>query len=210
MKGTSKKKKTIKAIIWDNGGVLSNNVGGSFAHETAKLWEAPLEDVIRILTSHECDLLNMGKMSDDEFRNFVIQEIGLPEEKKRLILNASIDDFYYDKELHDYIRIQQRNYITALLSVMPLQFQETIRTGWPEFEEVFDHIIVSCEVHLLKPDPKIYQLTLDRIGCKAEEAVFIDDLEENVIAAGKMGIESILFMNREQAIGELEDILAAN
>ncbi len=91
---------------------------------------------------------------------------------------------------------------------MPLYAKEFFRASWLEFEEVFDHVIISCEVHLLKPDPKIYKLTLDRIGCEAEESVFIDDTKENVLAAEKLGIHGIFFQNREQAIKELESILS--
>ena len=95
-----------------------------------------------------------------------------------------------------------------LLSVIPLYIHELARANWPEFEAAFDHVILSCEVHLIKPDPKIFHLTMDRIGCKAEEAAFIDDTEENVLASRKLGIQSIHFINREQAIEELETIIS--
>ena len=61
---------------------------------------------------------------------------------------------------------------------------------------------------MIKPDPKIFHLTLDRVGCKAEEVVFIDDTEEIVLASRKLGIQSIHFKNREQAIEELETIIS--
>ena len=61
-----------------------------------------------------------------------------------------------------------------------------------------------------KPDPEIYQLTLERIGCAPEEAVFIDDKRENVESAEKLGIHGIIFRGREQAIEELEAIISAD
>ena len=50
------------------------------------------------------------------------------------------------------------------------------------FEEVdrFDHVVESCVVGMRKPEPGIYQLTLDTLGVRAEEAVFLDDLGHNL------------------------------
>ena len=55
----------------------------------------------------------------------------------------------------------------------------------------FDGIIVSGDERLLKPDPAIYHLLLDRYGLKAEDCVFIDDSQPNVEAARGVGIHAI-------------------
>jgi len=62
-------------------------------------------------------------------------------------------------------------------------------------------------VKLLKPDKRMYRLALDAIGCKPKEAVFIDDREENVAAARKMGMEGILFKSKMQTLKTLMNIL---
>lgn len=200
---------TIKAIIWDNGGVLGHVTGGSFPHLWADQLGVPVEDVIRVLTSPESDQLDLGEISKEEYFDFVIRDIGLPPGKKAA-LELSKNDLYYDKELLEYIYNLKKRFTTALLSIMPLYIQEILRASYPEFEDAFDHVIVSSEVHLLKPDSDIYHLTLERIGCKAYEAVFIDDKEENVVAAENLGIHGILFQNHEQVIEELESIISSN
>lgn len=203
------KKTKIKAIIWDNAGVLGFTKGGSFVKLWAERLEVPFGDVIRVLTSPESKEFDLGNISKDDFFDYVIRDIGLPEEKKAA-LEVTIDDFYYDLYLFEYVKGLRGKYILALLSVMPSNVQELTRSYFPEFEATFDHVVVSCDVHMVKPNPKIFQLTLDKIGCRAEEAVFIDDTEENVIAAEKLGIRSILFKDREQALAGLEAILAEN
>jgi 2-haloacid dehalogenase len=55
----------------------------------------------------------------------------------------------------------------------------------------FDGIIVSGDERLLKPDPAIYHLLLDRYGLKAEDCVFIDDSRANVEAARGVGMHAI-------------------
>lgn len=59
--------------------------------------------------------------------------------------------------------------------------------------EVFADIVVSGEVGLVKPDPAIYTLALDRFGRTAGECVFVDDRPDNVAAAASVGIEGVRF-----------------
>jgi 2-haloacid dehalogenase len=59
------------------------------------------------------------------------------------------------------------------------------------FFELFDGIVVSGEVGLIKPDPRIFHLFLDRYGLVAEDCVFIDDSAANVAAARGIGMSVI-------------------
>lgn len=70
--------------------------------------------------------------------------------------------------------------------------------------EPFDPCVLSCEVGLEKPDPKIYELLLKTLSLPAGEVVFIDDKEENVEAAKKLGIDAITFKSEEQIREELD------
>lgn len=58
-------------------------------------------------------------------------------------------------------------------------------------EDWFDVVIVSCEVGVCKPDPRIYELCLSRLGVEPAEALFVDDREENVEAAAKLGMQTV-------------------
>ena len=55
----------------------------------------------------------------------------------------------------------------------------------------FDGIVVSGDERLLKPDPAIYRLLLDRYGLEAEDCVFIDDSKANVEGAREVGMHAI-------------------
>ncbi|GAB4485049.1 MAG: HAD-IA family hydrolase [Anaerolineales bacterium] len=76
-----------------------------------------------------------------------------------------------------------------------------------DFFRHFNDVIVSGEVKLVKPDPAIYHLTLNRIGCQAQECVFIDDSLPNIEAARQLGFHAIHFQSSEQLQVELEQIL---
>ncbi len=74
------------------------------------------------------------------------------------------------------------------------------------FIPYMDGGILSWKDKLIKPDPKIYQLLLERFGLVAEECVFIDDLPENVQGAVNEGIHGIVFETREQVVADLKKL----
>jgi putative hydrolase of the HAD superfamily len=59
--------------------------------------------------------------------------------------------------------------------------------------DVFDAVIVSCEVGCAKPDPAIYRLALEPLGTAAAETLFVDDREENLAGAAALGIRTLRF-----------------
>jgi putative hydrolase of the HAD superfamily len=58
---------------------------------------------------------------------------------------------------------------------------------------LFDVVVISFEVGCAKPDPEIFQITLDRLGVAAGRALFVDDRQENIDAAQRLGIETLHF-----------------
>ena len=72
--------------------------------------------------------------------------------------------------------------------------------------DLFDFVIVSAEVKLVKPDPAIFRLALDRAGVAAGDALMIDDVEKNLVGARAVGIDGYLFRD---AAG-LRDYLASD
>ncbi len=74
------------------------------------------------------------------------------------------------------------------------------------FIPYMDGGILSWKDKLIKPDPKIYQLLLQRFDLVAEESVFIDDLPENVQGAVNEGIHGIVFETRQQVVEELKKL----
>lgn len=75
-------------------------------------------------------------------------------------------------------------------------------------DTLVDLMIFDDEEGISKPDERIYLLALDRLGLRPEEVLFIDDKRENVEAARRLGIASILFSNTRQAIAEIEYALS--
>ena len=91
----------------------------------------------------------------------------------------------------------------GLLSNMPLDmiFHMRERMAWLD---QFDHLTFSAEVKLVKPDPAIYQHSLNALGVTASEAIFVDDKEVNIQSARALGISAIRFQSVTQLARDLK------
>jgi 2-haloacid dehalogenase len=105
------------------------------------------------------------------------------------------------------VRILQRlrdagYHLVALTNWSAEKFLET--RGRYDVFALFDDIVVSGEVGLVKPDREIFELAIRRIGRGVEECLFIDDSETNVAAASTLGFRTIRFVSPEQLEKALE------
>jgi putative hydrolase of the HAD superfamily len=76
-------------------------------------------------------------------------------------------------------------------------------------DEIFETVVDSGFVGVRKPEARIYEMTLERLGLPAEACLFIDDLPHNCDGARAAGMTAIHFRDNEQAIAEVRDALAA-
>jgi len=84
-----------------------------------------------------------------------------------------------------------------VLSNMSREFIDFLRR-FPVYG-LFDGEVVSCEEHTVKPEPRIYEILLERYGLTPSETLFIDDREANIEAAAALGIHGFLFDHRDPA-----------
>ena len=198
---------SVQAVIFDLAGVVLHTIRGSFAGLMAERLGVGEEDTTRLLGTKENDMWDLDELTDDEFFTFALETLNLPMTMKPILEKFVVDDFYIDQEILAYIRQLRESTTTALLTNFPSHVHTYMRKEW-RVDGAFDHIIASCDVKLIKPDPKIYQLTLERLGCRAEETIFIDDRPVNVRAAEKLGIQGIVFESKAQMFEALDALLS--
>jgi glucose-1-phosphatase len=95
-----------------------------------------------------------------------------------------------DLDLVDAIRQLHGFYQTAIISNATDNLLEMVTEVYP-MHDAFDLVVGSAYEGIMKPDPRIFQRTLDRLGRAPHEAVFIDDLLANVEAARALGMAGI-------------------
>jgi putative hydrolase of the HAD superfamily len=99
--------------------------------------------------------------------------------------------------------LQKAGIKTAILSNMGEVNLAYMRKNF-DWLSGFTYLTWSCELNTAKPDPAIYQHTLEKLGVAANEAMFIDDIPANIAAARALGIDGILFTSVEQLRLDLE------
>jgi epoxide hydrolase-like predicted phosphatase len=109
-------------------------------------------------------------------------------------------------ELADYFRSLRPRYQTAIISNSFVGAREREHAAYG-FGSICDFIIYSHEVGFSKPDPRIYQMTWERLGVQPGEMIFLDDREGAIEAANALGIKGVLFQDNAQAIAEIEVLL---
>jgi putative hydrolase of the HAD superfamily len=107
----------------------------------------------------------------------------------------------------DYMReLRGRGYKMAICTNNIREWEAHWRAMLP-VDEIFDVVVDSAFVGSRKPEPRIYEITLERLGAAPETTLFIDDVEVNCDGARKLGIDAIRFRSTEQAISEIEAAL---
>lgn len=96
-----------------------------------------------------------------------------------------------------------RNYRLVLVSNTNALHFEMIRVTYAQLLRHFDDLVLSYEVHAMKPQAEIFQAAVARAGCRPEECFYTDDIPAYVEAACRMGIDGVLFESRTQLEGEL-------
>ncbi len=113
-----------------------------------------------------------------------------------------------DEELTAYAASLRPRYVTAILSNSAdgARREEQARYS---FAELFDVIIYSHEVGLIKPDPRVYALLCAELSVRPGELVFLDDVPENVDAAWRFGIRGLLHRSTPESIAAIEALIGA-
>jgi putative hydrolase of the HAD superfamily len=197
---------TIKAVIFDMVSVLLVPISGTYETLLAKRLGIDEKITADIVNDPQHKRWDLDEIGDDEYYTHLLNELKLPLEMKSVLERFEIEDFFIDPVLLEFIQKLHKYYKTALLTNFPAHLHTHMKTKW-NTGGAFDHIIASCDVKLLKPDPQMYQLVLSALDCHPDEAIFVDDREVNTKAAEALGICSILYQDREKGIMEIKQKL---
>ena len=197
----------IKAVIWDLGGVLVRTEDRS----SRERWEQRLGLRIGELDALVFDgevgrAAALGKAQADDIWHALGDRLSLDEEQLATLERDFWAGDQVDQQLIAKTRALRPARKTALLSNAWPDLRGALEKIWG-ITDIFDEIIISAEVGFAKPDPRIYQLALERLVLKPEDVVFIDDFKHNIEAAEKMGLNTIHFTNTVEVLSELEDML---
>lgn len=200
-------KTDIKAVIWDMGGVLLQQWNAVPRQKLAARWGIPVEQLLHLVfQSESARQAAVGSVSEEQHWEWIGQQVGVPAATMRDFQLEFWAGDRIDPDVSAFIAALKQDYQTALLS-----------NAWTHTRKILDeyygclglfhHVIISAEVLLAKPDPAIYRLMLDHLKVEPGQAIFVDDLQENIDAAQQLGIHGVRFLTAEQAIKEVRQLL---
>ena len=102
------------------------------------------------------------------------------------------------------LELKARGYKLYGLTNWSVKVYETM-ANYPEIFALLDGKLISCEEHMVKPYPEVYERLCEKFSLKAEECFFTDDKAENIEGARKVGIEGVVFENAQQYRRALEE-----
>ncbi len=210
--------RSYSAVVFDFGGVLITPITTKI-HELAERHDVPMEDLLHVLMGpreystddhpwHRCE---RGEMTLENMHVHVrpfaeAAGIDLHGDEMDILLDGVFDVHH---EVIDRIgTLKAGGYRVGLLTNSFVEFRPVLE-GAVDFS-IFDEVIDSSEVGCRKPEPEIYELTTARMGCAAEEIVYLDDFLANVEGARLAGWTAIQVGDVAAALAALDATLAGS
>ena len=192
----------IKVVFFDFGGVVIGKTREDMRTRLCELLGISEEVFQQHLDAHFDELMR-GKLSIAAFSRGLEQALGVTDvEKKWKQVHQEIA--VLNDDVMTLVTQLRDNYMVGMISdTFDMHVQLHKERGW---YDLFDPLILSCEVGMRKPEKEIYQLALDKAGVQAGDSVFIDDRAEFLQVPKDMGFHVIHFQSAEQLETELKQL----
>ncbi|XP_048641573.1 acyl-CoA dehydrogenase family member 10 isoform X1 [Marmota marmota marmota] len=205
---------TYRAVIFDMGGVLIPSPA-SVAAEWEVQNRIPSGTILKALIKGGENgpwmTFMRGEITTEDFLKefgrlcFEISETSVPVDSFFSLLTSKQVAKQFPVMTEAISQIRSKGLQTAVLSN---NFRlPNGKSFLPVDQKQFDVVVESCLEGICKPDPRIYQLCLARLGLQPSESIFLDDLGPNLKAAASLGIHTIKVDDPEAAVRELEALL---
>lgn len=187
-----------KNLLFDLGGVITDLSRMSCVKAFTEMGMTIANELLgEYIQSGPFGALEDGKLSNEEFRAELRKHISAT------VTDAQIDEafckFIVGIPLHrlralEELRKEYKVYVLSNTNAIMWDsvLKENFAIDGKQREDYFDGIVTSFEAKCSKPDPKIFQLVIDKFGIKAEETLFFDDGKTNIDAASSLGFATHL------------------
>ena len=198
---------TIRANYFDLGGVIVRTEFQAPRQHLAERFGLEYDGLVKLVFDSETAIqASLGLISEDEHWATVARRLHLPESETRAVRDEFFAGDITDLHLLDFMRGLRKQYKVGLISNAWSDLRPWIVSK--KFVDAFDVMTISAEARVAKPDPRIYRIALEELGVAPAESVFLDDFPENVAGARAVGMQAIRFSRPDQALAELNQILA--
>ena len=185
----------IKAIIFDFAGVIGTEGYSLWAKEKKAQGIEATSTYFHDISNR----LDRGDITREEFTQDLSKKVGTDSKK---IWGEMLKKIKINHELLNIITKLRRNYKIGLLTNYNYLWMNELFSIY-KLEKYFDSKVISSLHRVIKPEKKIYQISLGLLKIKPEEAIFFDDRQRNIDGGESVGIKSFLFTTNQKLIEDL-------
>ncbi len=202
---------TIKTIIFDFGGVLYQTPDLKWI----KRWKGLLgigdePEIMEMLENpNESQIVKdvcLGKISEEHTWNIVAEKWHIKPKLIQRIRQKAYSKRNLNRPMVDLLAELHKTYQTGILSNAGDRTRHAMEDIF-HLDRFVEDIVISAEEGMIKPDPRIYHVALNRLKAAPESTIFIDDYYPNVEAARDLGMKAVHFIDNQQAIQHIKSAL---
>jgi epoxide hydrolase-like predicted phosphatase len=202
----------IEVLVCDFGGVLTTPLERSFEFWSQEAG-VPLEDLGGALQrlaerdgAHPLHLLERGEMTEADFLGAIARELG------GVDMSAFTDVYFGHLDVNEALLARLREWRAGGLRMA--MCTNNVREWEPRWrsmipvDELFETVVDSAFVGVRKPEPRIYEIVLERMGgVDPGVCLLLDDFEVNCGGARALGMHAVRFGSTEQAVADVQAAL---
>ncbi len=176
----------MKAIVLDMYGVIVKQTGDDFVPYVLRTFpDLKPEEIYTPWFKAD-----VGELTSLEVWEAIGFQGDLEKIEKEYLDTIELNDGFLD-----FITAIRKQYKLAIISNDSSRWSKYLREKF-DINKLFDVISISGDLKIQKPDERIFQLTIEQLGCNAEDCFYVDDREGNLEVASKVGMNAILFNSR--------------
>ncbi len=196
----------IRAVFFDFGGVLMRTEFQAPRQHLAERFKLDYDDIDKIVFGSEsARRASVGEITEETHWLEVLKRFKRPASEIKSFSDEFFGGDILDHNLIEYIRSLRGRFHTGLISNAWSGLREFITKE--KIIDIFDTVVISAEVGVVKPDAKIFNIALEQAKVRAKDVVFVDDVKVNIEACEKIGMKGVLFKDPQETMDQLNRIL---
>jgi len=197
---------SIRAVFFDFGGVIMRTEYQSPRQQLAERFNMDYEEIDKaVFGTESARRASLGEISEEAHWMEVLKRFKLPASEKQAFIDSFFGGDVIDRALLETIRGWRNRFHLGLISNAWSGLRAFLERE--KIVDLFDTIIISAEVGVVKPEAQIFNIALEQAGVRAGEAVLVDDMPANIEASEKVGMKGLLFKDPQDALRQLDQML---
>ncbi len=196
----------VKAVIFDWGGVLIDNPLQELQLYCANALNVSVEKFAEVFDPVWLDF-QKGVITESMLWEYVCKKLHVKKPQTNSLWKDAVEYVFTDKkDMYDFAHtLRNDGYKTGFLSNTEVPAMEYFYDR--HYDKFFDAAVFSCREHMVKPDPRIYQLIALQLHVAMHGVIFIDDNISYVQGAKDVAMQGILFENTSQTISDVKKLI---